>query len=210
MVSAQVLLKEAGRHIGVRQGSPDHRTLVDAYNQVLPRPQGYRVRYQDDWCDIFVTAIADKVQAAGLIGRECGVHRHLSLFKQMGIWLGRVKPQPGDIIIFDWDGRGWADHIGYVEAFDGRQVVTIEGNSRQQVSRNRFVWNDWRIMGYARPRYGKSSNQPVQSRLSVTEIAKQVIQGRWGNGLDRHRRLTQAGYDYLTIQKAVNHLLLNL
>ena len=46
---------------------------------------------------------------------------------------------------------------------------------------------------------------PVQK--SVDEIAREVIQGKWGNGSERKEKLTAAGYDYIAIQKRVNELL---
>lgn len=36
------------------------------------------------------------------------------------------------------------------------------------------------------------------------ELAKEVIAGKWGNGADRKKRLEAAGYDYNTVQQAVN------
>lgn len=39
------------------------------------------------------------------------------------------------------------------------------------------------------------------------EIAKEVIAGKWGNGIARKKRLTEAGYDYKAIQAKVNSLL---
>lgn len=44
-------------------------------------------------------------------------------------------------------------------------------------------------------------------KKSVTEIAKEVIAGKWGNGADRKNRLTQAGYNYSEVQAKVNELL---
>lgn len=44
-------------------------------------------------------------------------------------------------------------------------------------------------------------------KKTVTEIAKEVIQGKWGNGDERKRRLTAAGYDYTAVQKEVNRLM---
>ena len=38
------------------------------------------------------------------------------------------------------------------------------------------------------------------------EIAKEVIQGKWGNGQDRKNRIIAAGYDYNEVQAAVNKL----
>ncbi|MBF0819830.1 hypothetical protein IR145_01280 [Streptococcus danieliae] len=42
---------------------------------------------------------------------------------------------------------------------------------------------------------------------SIEIIAKEVINGVWGNGVDRRNRLTQAGYDYDQVQQKVNELL---
>ena len=38
----------------------------------------------------------------------------------------------------------------------------------------------------------------------VTKIAKEVINGRWGNGADRKNRLEAAGYVYADIQRIVD------
>ncbi len=43
-------------------------------------------------------------------------------------------------------------------------------------------------------------------KKSVEDIALEVINGKWGNGDERKKRLTEAGYDYTTIQKKVNEL----
>ena len=45
------------------------------------------------------------------------------------------------------------------------------------------------------------------NKKSNEEIAKEVIQGKWGNGQERYDRLTQAGYNYNEIQNIVNALL---
>lgn len=44
-------------------------------------------------------------------------------------------------------------------------------------------------------------------KKSVDEIAREVIDGKWGNGADRKNRLTAAGYDYAAVQSRVNKLL---
>ena len=43
--------------------------------------------------------------------------------------------------------------------------------------------------------------------LSIDELAKQVIAGRWGNGAERVRRLTDAGHNASAIQARVNEIL---
>lgn len=41
-------------------------------------------------------------------------------------------------------------------------------------------------------------------KKSTDEIVAEVLAGKWGNGADRKKRLTDAGYNYDTIQNAVN------
>lgn len=41
---------------------------------------------------------------------------------------------------------------------------------------------------------------------SVDELAREVLQGKWGNGAERKKRLEAAGYDYAVVQKKVNQL----
>lgn len=45
------------------------------------------------------------------------------------------------------------------------------------------------------------------NRKTIDQLAREVIRGDWGNGDERKRRLTQAGYDYDDVQKRVNELL---
>jgi N-acetylmuramoyl-L-alanine amidase len=53
----------------------------------------------------------------------------------------------------------------------------------------------------------KPAQQPVATAKTATEIAREVIAGKWGNGADRKRKLQAAGYDYNAVQAAVNALL---
>lgn len=46
----------------------------------------------------------------------------------------------------------------------------------------------------------------VGTGKSVDELAREVLQGKWGNGAERKKRLEAAGYDYATVQKKVNQL----
>lgn len=50
----------------------------------------------------------------------------------------------------------------------------------------------------------KIQNEP---KKSTTEIANEVITGKWGNGSDRKNRLETAGYNYSEVQAKVNELL---
>ena len=56
------------------------------------------------------------------------------------------------------------------------------------------------ILEYLGINYNNSNNK------SIDEIAKEVMQGKWGNNPERKNRLVAAGYDYDVIQKRVNEL----
>ncbi len=45
------------------------------------------------------------------------------------------------------------------------------------------------------------------SKKDIDTIVKEVIAGKWGNGLERKNRLKSAGYDFNEIQKEVNKLI---
>ncbi len=45
------------------------------------------------------------------------------------------------------------------------------------------------------------------AKKSVDTVAREVIRGNWGNGDERKKKLTSAGYDYSDVQKRVNELL---
>ena len=42
---------------------------------------------------------------------------------------------------------------------------------------------------------------------SNLDVAKEILEGKWGNGADRKKRLTEAGYNYEDVQGIVNALL---
>ena len=154
------VLRAAASLVGVRGGSAAHHQLVNDYNSVRPLPVGYAVKNSDDWCDIFVTTVFQREGLSGLIGRECGVERHIQIFKRLGIWNedGSSTPKAGDIITFNWDqnsqpNNGFADHIGIVESVSNGIIHTIEGNSNNQVRRNIYRIGHGNIRGFASPRY---------------------------------------------------------
>ena len=156
------VLKAASSLIGVETGSPEHLKLVRDYNSVHPLPVGYPVKNTDDWCDVFVTTVFQREGLSHLIGRECGVERHIQIFKHLGIWNenGTSTPKSGDIITFNWDqdsqpNNGFADHIGIVEYVENGLIHTIEGNSGYvgTVKRNVYRIGHGNIRGFATPRY---------------------------------------------------------
>ena len=57
-------------------------------------------------------------------------------------------PKAGDIIFFDWEEDGNVDHMGLVENVVDTDVITIEGDSTDSVTQNKYSLFDSRIAGY--------------------------------------------------------------
>lgn len=213
--TANKLVNTAKSWIGFSEKNGKFKQILDLYNSHKPLARGYKIKTTDDWCDCFVSACAIKADAVDLIGTEVGCEKHIAIFKKKGIWIedGKIKPQVGDIILFNWDDKeqpndGWADHIGIVEQQYGNTIICIEGNLNGAVGRRTINVGWGYIRGYARPKYAKETEVAASTpKKALTTIAYEVIQGAWGTGLNRKNALTKAGYNYSEVQAKVNELL---
>ena len=174
------------------------------------------MKYTDAWCATFVSALAIKCGLTDIIPTECGCGQMVTLFQKLGEWIENdaYLPSPGDVIFYDWqdsgsgDNTGWPDHVGIVEEVSGKTITIIEGNKSNYVSRRTLQVNGKYIRGYGVPKYntGSVTPDPVAPGKTVDELAKEVLDGKWGNGTDRKNRLTAARYDYSAVQAKVNAL----
>ena len=107
------------------------------------------------WCAYFVSWLAKEAGAPiGANGNGTGYVPTLEAWgRQEGRFVehGQGRPSPGDIVIFDWGGRGTSDHTGIVERVDPDGTVhTIEGNASDQVMRRDYSASTNDIVGYVR------------------------------------------------------------
>lgn len=126
-------LAEARRHLGLRESPPNSNRTP--FGQWFGR-DGVK------WCAIFTSysfavgadyVLCQGSRGAGVVpGRGCAYVPTLEAWlRSAGFWVGRTQPQPGDIAIYDWDGRG-AEHVGIVDSWVGGphgQFKAVEGNT---------------------------------------------------------------------------------
>lgn len=213
--TAQDVLNVARGWIGYSEKNGKFKEIINVYNNHKPLARGYKLKETSHWCDAFVSACAIKAGAVDIIGTECGCQKHIDIFKKKGIWIedGSIKPQVGDIILFNWDDNtqgndGWADHIGLVEQVNGNTIITIEGNMSEKVGRRTINVGWGYIRGFARPKYAAATSTAAPSKKkTVSQVANEVIRGAWGVGNARKSALTKAGYNYAEVQAKVNEIL---
>ena len=205
------LVEQAKAWLGCKESDGSHKKIIDTYNAHKPLARGYKVRYTDAWCATFVSACAIKTGMTDIIPTECGCGEMMKLFQKLGEWDendARI-PNVGDIIFYDWqdsgygDNQGTPDHVGIVEKVSCSTITVIEGNKNDAVGRRTLKVNGRYIRGYGVPKYAADTT----SGKSVEELAREVINGKWGNGTVRKQKLTADGYDYAAVQKKVNELL---
>lgn len=206
----------ARSYLGVQQGSAKHKKIIDTFNTITPKPDGWAMTYTAFWCAAFASAIAvetfglDKANKYFPLSANCDTI--ITKAKKMGIWVENdaYKPQQGDWILYDWedngkgDNKGTPNHVGIIESVD-KSIIVIEGNKNRAVGERTLAINGRYIRGFVTPKYAAMAT-PAKKK-SVETIAKEVIDGKWGAGDERKKKLKDAGYDYDAVQKKVNELL---
>ena len=119
------------------------------------------------WCDIFVdwlfyksfgAAAAMKMLCQPEHSAGAGCLYSAGYYQNNGCWTS--IPAPGEQIFFSYSG-GEVSHTGIVEQVNGQQVITIEGNTSDQVARRTYAVNDKRIYGYGIPRWEYATGDPT-------------------------------------------------
>lgn len=154
--------------LGYSEKNGKFKTIIDLYNTQNPLPRGYKVKYTDEWCATTVTAAGIQAGLHDIILGECSCSRMIALYQAAGRWMedDSYTPQPGDIIMYDWqdsgngDNTGAPDHVGIVEKVVGGTITIIEGNKGEAVDRRTLSVNGRYIRGYCLPDYaGKAESE---------------------------------------------------
>ena len=137
----------------------------------------------------------------------------------------QVVPYPtlGGIMVWQkgntLGGNDGAGHVAIVERIDSaNQIYTSESgygssafwNSIRNNNNGRWgMGNGYTFRGcIINPAIGDVHYvEPPKPTKTVDELAREVINGDWGNGQERKDRLTQAGYNYDEVQARVNEIL---
>ena len=97
-----------------------------------------KVKYNDTygggpkaWCCVFVWWLFREAGASELFfngAKTAYAPALLTYHKKMGQAV-YGDYEPGDVIFFDFNGNGTADHVGICESWDSMHITTIDGNT---------------------------------------------------------------------------------
>ena len=147
------------------------------------------------WCAKYV---ADALQQAGFkFTRQGHAYQYHTngILKGMGfVQIPSGTPMKGDICVTN---KSSGHPSGHIAIFDGSNWIS------DFIQKSANVYSDVNEKYFYRI---KGGSETASKKKSVNEIAKEVIAGKWGNGDERKRRLTAAGYNYTEVQNEVNKL----
>ena len=149
-----------------------------------------------------------RVPKAASVYVECEFHDNAETAK----WIIEHTTEIGEAI-----AKGICNYFGI--AFD---AATVEEKSIDEVAKE-VIQGKWgngqtRVTKLTEAGYDAKAVQAEVNRLlgkttavpatkSIDEVAKEVIQGKWGNGQTRVTKLTEAGYNAAEVQNRVNEML---
>ncbi|MBR6351712.1 MAG: peptidoglycan-binding protein [Firmicutes bacterium] len=147
------LLAWVSAQVGAREGANNYNKYAE--DPRLTQLYGMDMQHQP-WCDLFTDAAFINVFGLELgaamtyqqIGSGSAACRtSAQFFRDHGAF--SQYPEPGDIIFFFASGA--INHQGIVMRVAGGSVVTVEGNSSDQVAERVYQIGDSSIAGYGRP-----------------------------------------------------------
>lgn len=199
------MINESQKYLGANLAVK--KQIINYYNQncvqYVKPSRKYKVKYTDNWCATFTSVIAHK---CGLTSSdfpfECGVQEQVKIAKEKGTFYTDIDlVKRNDLIIYDWESNGWADHVGFVMEVKDGYIKVIEGNIRDSVGYRNVPVKSKSITGFIRIGYSEVNKD---EELRIIKLAHKVIRGELGTGLERQRHL---GDDFKEVQLMVNKLL---
>lgn len=139
--------------------------------------------------------------------------RHAQIASEVNKRLGNTdtRPQPEKVLYRVQTGafrnKAGAEALLQQVKAKGFDTYMVKVNGLYKVQVGAFAQKSNAIAMAAKLKAAGFSTYVVSGGgKSVEEIAREVLQGKWGNGADRKARLEAAGYDYAEVQAKVNTL----
>ena len=160
------------------------------------------------------------------VGEAVWMSGHIGVYIGNGLavecspkWKNGVQVTSCNRSITGYNRRNWTSHgkLPYVEySVESVEKKTVDQVAREVIAGEWYNGEDRRQLlidaGYDYDAVQNRVNEilfgeAAQPERTVDQVAREVIAGEWGNGAERKKRLSAAGYDPAAVQKRVNELL---
>ena len=112
----------------------------------------HRTAASTPWCAAFVQYVMENSDSAENvpdwyknIGNKWWCPNVANAAKEADAYINGDEAKPGDIVLFDYERDGRMNHIGIVVSNENGKLITIEGNTSNQVAEREYDTNDPRL-----------------------------------------------------------------
>lgn len=190
-------MKYLGANLNVRKG------LINYYNwhcvPLVKPSRRYNMRLTDNWCAMFVSVLAhEKGLTKDEFPYEVSVFYMCEIARERGQYSDGVNGvKEGDLIIYDWTGRGTYDHVGVVLSVGSGSLEVLEGNYGGTVGVRTVNRTSKAVRGFIALNSGTVQDEAER----ISDLVVRVMRGEYGNGEKRRELL---GVDYDAVQAKIN------
>lgn len=127
--------------------------IMDYYNehcyQLVKKSRRYKIKPNDNWCACFTSVVAHQAGlSADKFPYEVSVGEQVKIARERGAFTQNMeRAKVGDLIIFNWNGDAWPDHVGFIHEIKNGIVTSIEGNHNKTVGYRNLAINSPFIVG---------------------------------------------------------------
>ncbi len=159
---SQLGYREGNSNSDMGGGNPSGNRNFTEFNRIIGSPvdngEGNGVSYGFEWCAAFISWCQRQARVpTSSAVTEISCVRMLDWFRARGLYRSRSSgylPRPADIVFFRASSSSSrATHVGLYIGSDSTYIYTIEGNSTDRVSYQRYPKGSALILGYGTPDY---------------------------------------------------------
>lgn len=206
--TADSIIKKAKSFIGVKESPANSNNVI--FNTDYYGKEVSGTSYP--WCCAFVWDIFHMCGASGLFYDGKKTARCQTVYewaKEKRLTVSKSNGRKGDMVIFDWNGDGHADHIGFIisrnsdgsyNTIEGNTAVGNDSNGGEVMQRKRTQSS---ILAIVRPKYSSSVSSTSTVDTSSKNVkknpyntpTKNVKKGQTGNSVKWVQwELNESGY----------------
>lgn len=166
--------------VGV-EPSKDFTVFYDFEYDTVQSAEKRGVHLTPKECNLFTKAFCETIESLGF---KAGIYFNVDYYRN---WYDPSLINKYVKWLAYWNGEPLYN-CDYHQYYNKGAVAGINGNVDMNYYYNRI--------------------EPIKNK-PVDEIAREVLDGKWGNGEDRYRAITAAGYNYYAVQAKVNEMIQN-
>lgn len=146
-----MIIEQAKKYLGINYDGKIK--VMDYYNAncypLVKKSRKYKIKPNDNWCACFTSVIAHQCGLSpDLFPYEVSVGEQVKIARERGIFTQNIeRAKAGDLIIFNWNGDAWPDHVGFIHEIKNGIITSIEGNHNKTVGYRNLAINSPFIVG---------------------------------------------------------------